>query len=380
LEEIGRSYEGRPIPLLTITDPTVALADKSVILVTGGTHGSEETGRAATLALARWLLGGPGSKHLRTQVVLIAPCVNPDGAEHNAYHNAQDVNLNRCYRIGRDPEPPEAQAIYGVARQWVPDAYVDVHGLAGGAIGDSEYVYIVRDGSAMPMIALAAAREMDAAAEGIGFPQRFCRLVRIDLDKPERLSAKLLAEYNTFALGLEITENYYPLEDSIRSGLIRLQTLLAIGERTQWYQPYRGYPCDIVAGDPVGALMPFGRDYQQRRLNRRKLVGMIVEGSLTNVHRLAGDAGHVATVRVDMSSKPSEPPEGFVLQARLDPRVDIRRVRFAGRELELSEVGGYRILRGDGHLTVRADIEQPLCVGQNELCIEYAAPYRPHTA
>ena len=54
--EIGKSEEGRPLPLLTITDPAIPATQKSVFLLSGGTDGSEEVGRAVALGLARALL------------------------------------------------------------------------------------------------------------------------------------------------------------------------------------------------------------------------------------------------------------------------------------------------------------------------------------
>jgi len=380
LDEMGKSVEGRPIPLLRLTDPDVPLQDKSVIFLIGGTHGSEEVGRASTLALAKWLLSNEGAAHLRTQVVLICPCLNPDGAVRNTYHNAQDLNIYNSYPIGEEPATPEGRAAYEVAREWIPDCFADVHGLAGGAMGDSEYVYPGRPRTGALMIGLAIAREMDAAAEALGYPQRFCHIItpRADGTLQQSLCERLLAEDNTLVFTVETTENYYPLEDSIRSALARLTALIKIGDRTGWYQPYRGYPCDLIAGSPVGMLMPYGADYQQRRINRRKTTAAILAGAITNVHRQAADPDHVATVRITVQKPLADPPEGYVLQLRLDPRVEVKRITFKGEPLKPSDADGYEITRGENHVTVRAHIRRPLQVGENDLCVEYAAPYQPH--
>jgi len=380
-DEIGKSAEGRPIPLLTLTDPAVPVSQKPVIYLTGGTHGSEEVGRASTLALARWLLSDAGRPHLKKQVVLICPCVNPDGAVRNTYHNAQDININRSYRISEDPTVPEARAVYEVARQWIPDCYVDVHGLAGGAIGDSEYVYMPRPGNALLMIALAIARQMDAEAEKAGFPQRFPRGLRDEDVAPTgtSLCRKLLYEDNALVFTVETTENYYPLEDSIKSAMARLTTLLKVGENAQWYHPYPGYPCDIIAGDPVGMLMPYGSDYQQRRINRRKTTRCILSGGITRVSRLPADPDKVATVRITVEKELADQPDGYVIQLNIDPRAEVKRVTFNGSELQPSATDGYEISREYGFVTVRASIPQPLRQGDNDLQVYYSAPFEPHS-
>jgi hypothetical protein len=379
LEEMGKSFEGRPIPLLTLTDPAVPLAEKSVAFFTGGTHGAEEVGRAASLALARWLLSAEGSQHLRTQVVLICPCLSPDGAIRNSYHNAQDINIYMAYPLGTEPTTPEARAAYAVAQQWIPDCYADVHGLAGGAIGDSQYVPQGRN-SGLFLMSLAISHEMDAAAEALGYPQRFCHIIlqRKGEQHQDSLFLRLMAEDNALTYTVETTENYYPLEDSIRSALARLSTLVKVGDRAGWYQPYRGYPCDLLAGSPVGALMTYGSDYQQRRVNRRKTSRAILDGSIYSVARLAGDVGHVATVRIQLEKEIADPPEGVVLQLRLDPRVRIKRVTFQGSELQSCRTDGYQVDSGPNYLGVRTALRRSLTIGNNDLCVEYDAPYVAH--
>ena len=379
LEEMGRSFENRPIPLLTLTDPSVPLAEKSVAFFTGGTHGAEEVGRAAALALARWLLTNDGAQHLRTQVVLICPCLSPDGAIRNSYHNAQDINIYTAFPLDGEPTTPEAKAAYAVAQQWIPDCYADVHGLAGGAIGDSQYVAQGRN-SGLFLMSLAISHEMDAAAEALGYPQRFCHLIlqRKGEQHQDSLFLRMLAEDNALTYTVETTENYYPLDDSVRSALARLSTLIKAGDRMQWYQPYRGYPCDLIAGSPVGCLMTYGTDYQQRRINRRKTSRAILDGSIFSISRLAGDPDHVATVRVQLNKVVADPPEGIVLQLRLDPRVQVKRVTFNGAALQPCRTDGFQVETGPNYLSVRAALRRPLQVGNNDLCVEYDAPYEAH--
>lgn len=115
VERIGRSYEGRPLLLATITDPGnharleelrrahATLVDPSqplqaaagapvVVWLGYSVHGAETSSAEAAL-LTAWFLaadrGGETRRWLREAVVLIDPAQNPDGRDRTAnWHNA----------------------------------------------------------------------------------------------------------------------------------------------------------------------------------------------------------------------------------------------------------------------------------------------------
>ena len=88
LESIGKSYEGRDIWALTITnraqgDPL----EKPGFYIDGNIHGSEVTASVTALYFAWTLLSGHGDDEVVTQMVdetafYIIPIVSPDGVEH----------------------------------------------------------------------------------------------------------------------------------------------------------------------------------------------------------------------------------------------------------------------------------------------------------
>lgn len=87
LRSIGRSYEGRDIWLMEITNLQSGEAgDKPGFWVDGNIHSAELVGSSACLYLIQHLLSGYGhdsevTRCLDTRVFFVCPRVNPDGAE-----------------------------------------------------------------------------------------------------------------------------------------------------------------------------------------------------------------------------------------------------------------------------------------------------------
>ncbi|MGQ0552945.1 MAG: M14 family metallopeptidase [Planctomycetota bacterium] len=88
LEYIGPSWEGRPMPLLTLSNPaTGPESGKSAMWVDGNVHGNEVQGAEAAVYLAWLLLERHGelpqlTELLDERVFYILPMVNPDGRQH----------------------------------------------------------------------------------------------------------------------------------------------------------------------------------------------------------------------------------------------------------------------------------------------------------
>lgn len=100
LEDIGASYEGRPMRLLVLTNSaTGADADKPAMWVDGNVHGNEVQGAEAALYLAWWLLEHSADnerarKLLDDKVFYILPSQNPDGRDH-WFHAANTASSSR---------------------------------------------------------------------------------------------------------------------------------------------------------------------------------------------------------------------------------------------------------------------------------------------
>lgn len=152
LEEYARSYGGRPLLLLTITSPAnhrrleeirrehLRLADPSVaagldlsrmpaVLNMGYTvHGNEPSGANAAPLVAYWLAAARGPEvdaFLSQLVILLDPCLNPDGLERFAHwannFRGATPNADPAHREHFEPTPNGRTNYYGfdLNRDWL---------------------------------------------------------------------------------------------------------------------------------------------------------------------------------------------------------------------------------------------------------------------
>ncbi|MEK6702374.1 MAG: M14 family metallopeptidase [Planctomycetota bacterium] len=153
--EMGKTVEGRSIPVIVLADPPVRNAaeareaarnGKLVVLLFGNIHAGEVDGKEALGALARELASSPGHPLLRNLVIAIAPIYNADGNERfgptsrnrpgqvgpedgcGQRHNAMDLDLNRDFI---KVEAPETRALLAFMNEWDPALVVDCHTTNG---------------------------------------------------------------------------------------------------------------------------------------------------------------------------------------------------------------------------------------------------------
>ena len=154
--ELGRSGEGRELPLVIVADPTVRTPEqarasgKPVVLVTANIHAGEVEGKEALLQLLREVAWGtPGAEPwpIAGVVTLFVPIYNADGNERfgpknrplqqgpdnsGQRPNAAGLDLNRdALKL----EAPESRALVAAFAAWDPQVYVDLHTTNGSAHG-----------------------------------------------------------------------------------------------------------------------------------------------------------------------------------------------------------------------------------------------------
>lgn len=151
--DMGKTHEGRPIPLLILADPPVKNADeakaaarrgKLVVLMLGNIHAGEVDGKEALPILAREIITAEKPALLKDLVLVFAPIYNADGNERvskdnrpgqvgpeegmGIRENAQGLDLNRDFI---KLEAPETRALVRFLNQWDPAIVIDTHTTNG---------------------------------------------------------------------------------------------------------------------------------------------------------------------------------------------------------------------------------------------------------
>ena len=150
IEFTGKTFEDRPLLLLTITSPknhqnlenirkthieatnssSVSIAENPIVVYQGfSIHGNEPSGSNAALAVAYYLAAAQGTAIddlLDNAVILFDPSFNPDGLQRFAYW----ANTNRSKNINPDPNDREYREIwprgrtnhyqFDMNRDWLP--------------------------------------------------------------------------------------------------------------------------------------------------------------------------------------------------------------------------------------------------------------------
>ncbi|HTU91771.1 MAG TPA: DPP IV N-terminal domain-containing protein, partial [Gemmataceae bacterium] len=177
LGELGKSGDGRKLPLLILADPPVstpeeaAKSGKLVVLAMANIHAGEVDGKEALLMLARDLATAKEKPLLKDLILVFAPIFNADGNEKIAKEhrrsqngpadgvgireNAAGLDLNRDY-IKLDS--PEVRALVRFFNKWDPAIFIDCHTTNGShhrftityegpvcPAGDGKLIALVRD-------------------------------------------------------------------------------------------------------------------------------------------------------------------------------------------------------------------------------------------
>jgi hypothetical protein len=142
LRSMGRSYEGRKLFVVKISDNVAANEAEPEIYVDGGTHGHEHLSTEQALAMIHWLVDGYGTDPRTTAIVdsTVAPMINPDGATYDVaggafkqwrknrkpYGGAIGADINRTFGYrwgGAGSSGDPANAFYRGPRPWTaPEA------------------------------------------------------------------------------------------------------------------------------------------------------------------------------------------------------------------------------------------------------------------
>ncbi len=154
VSDIGKTVEGRTIPLVILADPPIITADeakqsgKLIVLMYGNIHAGEVDGKEALCALMRDIAippdGSDSAKLLTNLVLCFVPIYNADGNDkfsttsrpgqagpeqgQGQRENAAGLDLNRDFV---KLETPETRALVRFMNTWDPAVVVDAHTTNG---------------------------------------------------------------------------------------------------------------------------------------------------------------------------------------------------------------------------------------------------------
>ena len=150
LAELGKSGEGRSLPLMIVADPPVSTSEearasgKLVVFLFGNIHAGEVDGKEALPILVREVVAKPDHPLLKHLVLAVAPIYNADGNEQVSRDNrpgqvgpeegmgrrpnASGLDLNRDFM---KLDAPETRALVRFLNAWDPHLTVDTHTTNG---------------------------------------------------------------------------------------------------------------------------------------------------------------------------------------------------------------------------------------------------------
>ncbi|MGC8643865.1 MAG: DPP IV N-terminal domain-containing protein, partial [Isosphaeraceae bacterium] len=280
-QELGRSEEGRPLPLLILADPPVHSAEeaaesgKLVVLAIGNIHAGEVCGKEALLILAREILETPHHPLLKNLVIALAPIYNADGNERvskqnrpgqvgpeegmGQRHNARGLDLNRDFI---KLQAAETRALVRFFRTWNPALFIDTHTTNG-----SRHRYTITYGGPRN---LAGDARIIAFARNEFFPQ-----VTREFEKKTGLHAYY---YGNFERD-HTWWTTYPAEGRYSTNYAGLRNRLGILSEAYAYAPYK---------DRVLAT----RDFVRECLNQASAHKDQISRLLREADRAVEKAGH----------------------------------------------------------------------------------------
>ncbi len=150
LTELGKSGEGRSLPLMIVSDPPISTPEearasgKLVVFLFGNIHAGEVDGKEALPMLVRDLVAKPGQPLFKDLILAVAPIYNADGNERVSKDNrpgqvgpeegmgqranAKGLDLNRDFM---KLDAPETRALVRFLNAWDPHLTIDTHTTNG---------------------------------------------------------------------------------------------------------------------------------------------------------------------------------------------------------------------------------------------------------
>ena len=360
-QTLGATVEGRPIDVITITDPSADAADKQRVLIVAGEHANEQSSIVTLLGGMAALLKPENRPILEQQEIAFVPCANPDGHAKNESLNANGVNLARSFPsdfpvIDTAPESlePETVAMIRFLRERTPDILVNLH---GGVLEDIRCRYpadlagndfnIQRFG----MLFTDIARRVVEGSSQAGFHMTYRVCGNYDLD-PGGFTVMSIRNFRSFGWNWETNVSLLSKEELRRSGEAKLMALFRCGMEHWPYHRYPGYPVDLVCLWSNVMLLGGGDTREERRRNRIALWNMASAGIAEAYPMRRGCILGQVSLASGYRGKGVSWPEKFEIGVQLPVGAKVTGLRVAGVDLCRGEGYVVRKVRNFDHVFV----------------------------
>jgi len=238
LSTFGKSVKGRELVYAVFSRPIVTnpfeamTSGKPVVILDAGVHGDERTLRESNLILIRELAdkGSEMNALLDDLVVIMIPCLNPDGTEVDDRNNANNNNINRDY-IKLD-EPETRYYVSNILQKWHP--HMQIGGHNGGSQPYNMCYLAPTNAAADPSLSEICDKEIfpliDKNLEAAGYKSFYYKSGNKERWLAGSPSPKIFRNYggisNYISIVLESPRRQGSEEISIKSGLIAYKSIL----------------------------------------------------------------------------------------------------------------------------------------------------------
>ena len=343
VRDVIKSVQGRPIWAVTVTDPKVSEADKQHVLIVGGQHGNEESGRIVALGLIDWLVTKAATETRRKQKIVIMPNINPDSAETDMHANSIGIQPNLDHDAKKGPRTPEGKAVEIVAYELQPEIYVDLHACGGMGCSTDLVLYPrFRPHTMDDYFLHVIADQMVAAGERAGIPQSTFCLSWWGVEPFDSPSSTAWC-YRMFKSTVILTENTesntytYSVRDRARTGVAKLRALLKWGNGRYPKLASAGYPCTIVTGTFDRGIVAVGKTASSRRKSRVEVWRNA--DHFTKYGQVYPESPKDKTIRIEYAGPKLSHGVGF--QTNVRGKLKVAKATWNGRKLGPSPTNGY---------------------------------------
>jgi hypothetical protein len=277
VDSIGQSDERRPIKAVHVTNNSLPMDEKETALIILGRHGDEVGTRVVGPAVLEWLASRDAQEIRDRQHVIVIPIANPDGCIHEVF-GAPAAHLSDS----------EKGSLLPLGDRYIPDIVMDVHSVGkekrGLNWGGLEAVIINQNAAEGEdqYILGEMARQMLHAAAGEGYPFLLHTLEPYqDLKKKREalagyvfnnhVNGVLYDAFHALTFGMEVNHFVLRPDETARSGLAVIKSMLEMGNRIFPWEYHPGYPNRILSGDFLAWIGPRGKNAHARRISRKEI-------------------------------------------------------------------------------------------------------------